>query len=146
MSDWPFTHVDRVRYADVDSMRHLNNVAFVRFFESARIAFMHHLFPEHDPTDPADFPAVLAEVHVAYRAPAYFGDEVRTRVRPADLRRSSFRVQFEMRTGNDDRLLAEGHGVYVGYDYVAEASRPLSATMHARLQGLVADAGPSATG
>jgi len=33
VSDWPFTHADRVRYADVDTMRHLNNVAFVQFFE-----------------------------------------------------------------------------------------------------------------
>ena len=40
MSDWPFVQPDRVPYADLDTMRHLNNVAFVRFFESARIAFM----------------------------------------------------------------------------------------------------------
>ena len=74
MSDWPFSHADRVRYADVDTMRHLNNVAFVQFFEDARIAFMHSLFPEHDPTDPDEFPVEFAELHLAYRAPAYFGE------------------------------------------------------------------------
>ena len=140
MSGWTFTHLEPVRYADLDTMRHVNNVAFVRFFESARIAFMHHVFPEHDPTDPSDFPAVLAEVHVAYRAPAHFGDEIRTRLRPADLRRSSFRVQFEMRATADDRLLAEGNGVYVGYDYVAREPRPLSSAMRERLEPLLAGA------
>lgn len=135
---WPFSHVEAVRYADLDTMRHVNNVAFVRFFETARIAFMAHVFPEHDPTDPADFPAVLAEVHFRYRAPAHFGEEIRTRVRPADLRRSSFATPFEMRSERDGRLLADGHGVYVGYDYVAERALPLSPRLRERLEALVA--------
>jgi len=133
----PFTHVDRVRYADVDTMRHVNNVAFVRFFESARIAFMHHLFPEHDPTDPGDFPTVLAEVHIAYRAPAYFDEKMKTHIRPSHLERSSFRTEFAMHAGEDQRLVAEGYGVYVGYDYVAERAQPLPDHVRDRLQGLI---------
>ena len=135
MSDWPFAHTDRVRYADVDTMRHLNNVAFLRFFESARIAFMHRIFPEHDPTDPGEFPVVLAEVHVAYRAPAYFGEEVRTSVWPSHLERSSFRTEFRMDVA--DRLIAEGYGVYVGYDYVAEKAQPLAEPIVERLSALL---------
>lgn len=138
MSAAPFVHVDRVRYADLDTMRHLNNVAFVRLFESARVAFMHRVFPEHDPTDPADFPVVLAEVHIAYRAPAYFGEEVRTAVWPADLRRSSFRTEFRMTV--EEREIADGHGVYVGYDYVAERARPLSPRIAERLKPLAGTA------
>jgi acyl-CoA thioester hydrolase len=135
VADWAFEHTDRVRYGDLDTMRHLNNVAFVQFFESARVAFMHDLFPEHDPTDPAAFPVVLAEVHLAYRAPGYLDDDIRTSVRPADLQRSSFRVEFEMRAG--ERLLAEGYGVYVGYDYVAERAQPLADEVRGRLEPLL---------
>ena len=29
-------HVERVRFGDLDAMRHLNNVVFLRYFESAR--------------------------------------------------------------------------------------------------------------
>jgi acyl-CoA thioester hydrolase len=135
VNDWPFTHADRVRYADVDTMRHLNNVAFVQFFEDARIAFMHSLFPEHDPTDPQEFPVVFAELHLAYRAPAYFGEEIRTSVRPSRLERSSFRVEFRMEAG--DRVIAEGHGTYVGYDYVAERPQPLSERIVERISPLL---------
>jgi acyl-CoA thioester hydrolase len=135
----PFVHVDRVRYGDVDAMRHMNNVAFVQFFESARLAFMYSVFPEHDPTDPSDFPVVLAEVHIAYRSPAHYGEEIRTLVRPSRLERSSFRAEFEMRSGVDDRLLAEGHGVYVGFDHVDETARPLSELVVERLTPLLAD-------
>jgi acyl-CoA thioester hydrolase len=136
VSEWPFSHLDRVRYADLDTMRHVNNVAFVRFFESARLAFMQHAFPQHDPTDPADFPAVLAEVHVHYRAPAYLDEQIRTLLRPREVKRSSFIVQFEMRREGDGTVLADGHGVYVGYDYVAEKARPLGEEMTARLREL----------
>ena len=139
MSDWPFTHRDRVRYADVDTMRHLNNVAFVQFFEDARIAFMHWLFPEHDPTDPEKFPVVFAELHLAYRAPAYFGEEVATAVRPSHLERSSFRAEFRMQA--DERLIAEGYGVYVGYDYVAERAQPLAERIVQRLRPLLPGSG-----
>ena len=136
MSDWPFTHADRVRYADVDTMRHLNNVAFVQFFEDARIAFMHSLFPEHDPTDPEEFPVVFAELHLHYRAPAYFGEEIRTSVRPSHLERSSFRTQFRMEA--EERLIADGYGVYVGYDYVGERAQPLTERIVDRLTPLLA--------
>jgi acyl-CoA thioester hydrolase len=136
VNDWPFTHTDRVRYADVDTMRHVNNVAFVQFFEDARIAFMHSLFPEHDPTDPDEFPVVFAELHLAYRAPAYFGEEIRTSVRPSHLERSSFRAEFRMAVG--ERLIAEGHGVYVGYDYVAERAEPLAERIVERITPLLA--------
>jgi acyl-CoA thioester hydrolase len=137
VSDWPFTHADRVRYADVDTMRHLNNVAFVQFFEDARIAFMHSLFPEHDPTDPDEFPVVFAELHLAYRAPAYFGEEIRTSVRPSHLERSSFRADFRMAVA--ERLIAEGHGVYVGYDYAAERAQPLPERIVERITPLLAE-------
>ena len=36
----PFVHYERVRFGDLDAMRHLNNVVFLRYFESARIRFM----------------------------------------------------------------------------------------------------------
>ncbi len=147
MSHWPFSHTDRVRYADVDAMRHLNNVAFVRFFESARIAFMREVFPEHDPTDPSDFPVVLAETSIAYRAPAYYDEEVTTHIRPAELGRSSFRTEFRMQVA--DRLIADGYGVYVGYDYVAEQAQPLSERIVEALRPLMAgspdDSGPQSS-
>ena len=37
MRDWSL--VQRVRFGDVDALQHLNNVQFLRFFETARIAW-----------------------------------------------------------------------------------------------------------
>ena len=44
-----FVHVERVRFGDLDAMRHLNNVVFLRYFETARITYLRHLVPSHSP-------------------------------------------------------------------------------------------------
>lgn len=123
LPDWPFSHVDAIRFGDLDAMRHLNNVAFLQFFESARIAYITTIVPSHRPAEPEDdWGLIFAECHINYRAPAFFPEAIRTHVRPARLRRSSVRIAFRMTSERDGRLLAEGWGALVGYDYVAGAS------------------------
>lgn len=131
---WPFSYVDRVRFGDLDAMRHLNNVAFLGFFESARIAYVATIVPEHRPEEPDDFGLIFAECHINYRAPAFYDEEIRTWIRPGDVARSAFRTFFEMRSEADGRLLAEGYGVLVGYDYAAGRSTPLPDGLRAALQ------------
>ena len=123
---WAHSYVDAVRFGDLDAMRHLNNVAFLQFFESARIAYITSIVPSHRPTDPQDdWGLIFAECHINYRAPAFFAEEIRTHVRPSHLRRSSVRIEFAMTSERDGRLLAEGWGALVGYDYQAGAACPL---------------------
>jgi acyl-CoA thioester hydrolase len=131
---WPYTYTDRVRFGDLDAMGHLNNVAFLGFFESARIAYLRELLPAHDPTDPVDFGLIFAECKINYRSPGRYDELIRTRVRPASVARSSFRIEFEIRADPDARLLAEGYGVLVGYDYRIERSQPLPDALKAVLR------------
>ena len=128
-----FVHTERVRFGDLDAMRHLNNVVFLRYFETARIGYLRHLVPEHDPADPQESGTgvIFAECHIAYRAPVHFDESVEVHCGIADVRRSSFKVTFEMKVG--DRLVAEGDGVLVGFDYVAQRAQPLSDAVRARL-------------
>lgn len=131
---WPFSFVDTVRYGDLDANRHLNNVIFLQFFEDARIAYVTGLTPEHDPTDPGDTGLIFAEAHINYRAPAFYEERIRTWIRPFALRRSSFRMAFRMVCEHDGRLLAEGWGAVVGYDYAAGRAAPLTAPLTAALR------------
>lgn len=129
----PFTIVERVRFGDLDAMQHMNNVEFLRFFETARIAYLQSLSPDHVPTRREEFGFIFAECHIAYRAPAFYDDEIETTIRPAEVRRSSLKLDFVMRVPAADRLVAEGYGVLVGYDYGAGESRPLPDSLRERL-------------
>jgi acyl-CoA thioester hydrolase len=120
-----FSTLQRVRFGDLDAMQHMNNVEFLRFFETARIDYMIQLSPEHAPTERRQFGFIFAECHITYRAPAFFGDLIRTYIWPSELKRSSLRLAFEMRTEKDERLVAEGWGTLVGYDYGAGQAQPI---------------------
>jgi acyl-CoA thioester hydrolase len=122
---WPFSHVERVRFGDLDAMRHLNNVVFLRYFETTRVAYVMSLLPDHLPGAAQPFGFIFAECHIAYRSPAHFNEDVRTYIAPAELRRSSVRLDFEMRADGDGRLVAEGYGVIVGYDHETQSAQPL---------------------
>jgi acyl-CoA thioester hydrolase len=129
-----FVHTERVRFGDLDAMRHLNNVVFLRYFETARIGYLRHLVPAHDPARPesSGFGLIFAECHIAYRSPVHFDDSLEVHCGIADVRRSSFKVTFEMKVG--DRLAAEGEGVLVGFDYTAQRAQPLPDDLRARLR------------
>jgi acyl-CoA thioester hydrolase len=129
-----FSTLQRVRFGDLDAMQHMNNVEFLRFFETARIDYMLQLSPAHAPTQRREFGFIFAECHIAYRAPAFFGDMIRTYIWPSELKRSSLRLQFEMRTDTDDRLVADGWGTLVGYDYGEGKPRPIPDVLRERIE------------
>ena len=130
MSDWPFSHTDEVRFSDLDVNGHLNNVAFLQFIESARVAYIGRLYPQGDPWR-TSFGILIAEAKIAYRAPGYYGERIETFLRPDALGRTSFRTDFEMRVG--ERLLAEGYSVQVIYDREARQPTPIPAELRAQL-------------
>lgn len=129
-----FSMVQRVRFGDLDAMQHMNNVEFLRFFETARIAYIQQHLPAHTPTKRGDFGFIFAECHIAYRSPAFFDEEIRTYIWPAEMRRSSVRLGFEMRSERDERLVSEGWGTLVGYDYAAGRPEPLPDEVRAVLE------------
>lgn len=121
-----YDHVERVRFGDLDAMRHLNNVVFLRFFETARIRFITDLLPgDHHPTSPEadDTAMIFAQCHIDYRSPVHYDEELHVKVWIGEVKRSSFRVDFRMHV--DDRLCAEGYGWLVCFDYTTQRSAPI---------------------
>ena len=118
-------HRERVRFGDLDANRHLNNVVFLRYFETARIAFIRGLWPHHDPTKAGgeQLGVMFAECHINYRSPVAFDEEVTVTSWIGEVRRSACEVRFEMHVG--ERLAAEGYGWLVGFDYAQEKAAPL---------------------
>jgi acyl-CoA thioester hydrolase len=130
----PFVHRERVRFGDLDAMRHLNNVVYLRYFESARIAYMAELSPGHSPANPerGPFGMIFAEGHINYRAPVHFDEEVAVTCSVGEVRRSAFRMDFAMYV--EDRLVADGYGWLVGYDYAEGRAMPLPGELRAALE------------
>ena len=133
-----YVHRERVRFGDLDAMRHLNNVVFLRYFETARIAFMRDLFPKHDPAQPEATRSglIFAECHIRYRSPVHFDEEVAIECSVGEIRRSAFQMNFEMKV--EERLAAEGYGWLVGFDYGEQRSAPLPDPLREALEAAAA--------
>jgi acyl-CoA thioester hydrolase len=118
-------HRERVRFGDLDANRHLNNVVYLRYFETARIAFMRELWPAHDPTKAGgeQLGMIFAECHINYRSPVAFDEEVAISCWIGEVRRSACEVRFDMKVG--ERMAAEGWGWLVGFDYATQRAARL---------------------
>ena len=104
---WRHSFSDQIRYGDLDTNAHLNNVAVHGFFESARIAYMRELFSDLDPLGrEGHFGMIFAETHVRYVSPGFYRERVRVDVKVAELRRSSVKLGFQMLCADDGRVIA----------------------------------------
>jgi len=128
---WVFCHSDEVRFSDLDVMGHLNNVAFLVFVESARVAYFRSGAPAGEIGLPPGHGILIAEQKISYRLPGHLGDRIDTFLRPDDLGRTSFRIEFEMRVGS--RVIADGYSIMVYYDRAAARPQPLPEPLRARL-------------
>ena len=70
-----------------------------------------------------------------------FDEEVAVVCSIGNVKRSSFRVEFEMRVGT--RLAAEGYGVLVGFDYARQQAAQLPDALRETLEAEAATPAPS---
>jgi acyl-CoA thioester hydrolase len=127
---WAFSHTDEVRFSDLDINGHLNNVAFLEFIESARVAYIGRAYPQGEGWR-TSFGILIAETKIAYRSPGHFGERIETFLRPDDVGRTSFRTDFEMRVG--ERVLADGYSVMVIFDRDERRPAPIPPELRAQL-------------
>jgi acyl-CoA thioester hydrolase len=114
-----FTHTTRVRFADTDMMGHVNNAVFSTYLEDARVAFF-----TAATRDLVGHPGlILAQSEVDFVAPIRFPGAVQTVLRVEHIGTKSFRLGYLLT--QDGRVVARAVTVLVGYDYTANASRPL---------------------
>lgn len=139
----------QVRWRDLDALRHINNAAYITYFELARLGYIRALLgdsAEIDPNTllPVDFQFILAEVTCRYRAPATLGDELVIAIWVSRVGRKSFVFDYRITDERAGRLVAEGCSTQVWYDYAAGESRPVPGTiigMMEQLQGGTIPAG-----
>jgi acyl-CoA thioester hydrolase len=116
----------RIRWSDVDSYGHVNNVKYFEYLQEARIAFLSGLSP--------DWPrgregAVLARIDVDYRRPIVFrAKPVLVETWVTRIGRSSYDLASRIL---DDQpggatVFAEARAVIVAYDVEGRRSRPLT--------------------
>jgi acyl-CoA thioester hydrolase len=120
--EFRYQHPIEIRYGDTDALGHVNNATYFSYFEMARggyyTAVVGHPFGTGPGADRRTF--VIAEAHIAYRQPAFYGEPLRCGVRVAWVGRSSFSLEYQVSVGpsaiGQARVIADGSTVQVFYD------------------------------
>ena len=125
----------RVRWSDVDSYGHVNNVKYFEYYQEARIAFLSGL--ADGPPGTTSRGVVVACIDVDYKRPILFRTEpFRIETWVSRLGTSSYDLEAEIKDG--DEVLSRAHAVVVAFDRDQQRSRRLTDTERSRLEELLA--------
>lgn len=120
-----------VRFDDLDSYGHVNNVMLADYLQEARIDFVHqHLA---DPSAPHERAVVAHQVIEYLRPIPHLTAPIAIEMWVTRIGTSSYHLAYEVRDG--DTLLATAMTSMVAYDLEGAQSRPLTDRERAALEG-----------
>jgi acyl-CoA thioester hydrolase len=124
MPDYLFYHPIEVRYGDLDPQGHVNNAAYLTYFEQARIQYIKHL-QLWKSADFIDIGIILADAHVTFKAPVLFGQHVQVGVRVTRLGNKSLTMEYILEDQDTRQLLATASTTLVTYEYHTNQTIPI---------------------
>jgi acyl-CoA thioester hydrolase len=120
-----------VRFRDTDAMGHVNHAVYLTYAEVARQQYWRAVAPDAAYND---VPFVIAHAEADFRSPAHVGETLRVSLRTVWVGRGSFAMEYEMRSRDQDRLVATAKTVLATYDYAAHAAMPVPDWMRRALE------------
>lgn len=120
MSEFHFYHPIEVRYGDLDPQGHVNNAKFLTYFEQARLAYWVQLGLFSKDQSFMELGIILADVHITYLAPVYYGQNIKVGVRVSKLGNKSMTWEQNVVDADTGKELAKGEVIIVAYDYKEE--------------------------
>lgn len=135
--EFPVVMQTDVRWGDMDAFNHVNNVSYLRYFESGRIAYFEALEVEDffgiDGVGP-----ILAETSCRYRYPLTYPDRVSVGIRSVDIGEDRFTQKYILVSHRHGRVAATGDGTIVTFDYTANKKAPIPDRVRERIEALEA--------
>jgi acyl-CoA thioester hydrolase len=125
MSQFRFYHPIEVRYGDLDPQGHLNNAKYLTYFEQARVAYWIDMGFFSKDQSFMELGVILADVHITYLEPVYFGQKVKVGVHVIRLGNKSMTWEQNVVDVESGKELARGKVVVVAYDYKQEKTIPI---------------------
>jgi acyl-CoA thioester hydrolase len=132
-----------VAWGDMDAYQHVNNVVYLRWLETSRIAYFERLGlveqKERDGVGP-----ILARTAIDYRLPVTYPDRVRVDISVTRVGGSSFTMSCRVWSTALQAEVATAESVIVNYDYRAGRTAPIDGALRQAIAALEARAGGAA--
>jgi acyl-CoA thioester hydrolase len=124
LAEFPIQIQIPVQWGDQDLFGHVNGVMYLKWFESARVAYLEleelgNLMQEHDGAGP-----ILASITCNYRRQLKYPDDLVIGARVTRIGRSSIEMHHAIYSKTQKAIGAEGTSILVYFDY--RNQRPLA--------------------
>ena len=121
-----------VAWGEMDALRHVNNIVYFRYFESARIAYFEKLrfweFMNQTGVGP-----ILASIQCKFKMPLTYPDTVSVGTRIPKIEQDRFVMEYRAVSRKSHAIAAEGESVVVSYNYRENKKTPLPDEMKQRI-------------
>jgi len=118
-SAFQFWWSETVRWGDMDALRHVNNVAYLQYLESARIGFFEDKGWNSVDIGAAGQGPVVVSQTFNYRRQLHYPAEVEIGVACTEVRQRSFVLSYGVFRKGTDELIGDGSTVLAWLDYAA---------------------------
>jgi acyl-CoA thioester hydrolase len=135
LADFPVVVATPVAWGDMDYFRHLNNIVFFRYFESARIAYLERIGFQKELEESGIGP-ILAATDCRFRRPVTYPDVVAVGARTARLGADRFVMEYRLVSEALREVAAVGGGTLVAFDYRRGHKTALPAPIRGAIQRL----------
>jgi acyl-CoA thioester hydrolase len=121
--NWPVKTELPIQWGDMDAFSHVNNVIYIRWFETARIELFIELWGGNginlqEILDGDGVGPILANFNINYHLPLLYPDIVHINTRISKVGNSSFGVSHQLFSKNNrNKIIASADSVVVMYNY-----------------------------
>ena len=115
-SNFPVVFETPVAWGEMDSMGHVNNVVYFRYFESARLAYFERV-GFIDEMKRSGVGPILATTQCRFKKPLTYPDRIRVGATATDVKEDRFTMLYCIESVALGTIAADGEGLIVAYDY-----------------------------
>ena len=123
-----------VAWGDMDALAHVNNTVYLRWFESARIAWWDRLRLRERPHSESLGP-ILARTTIDYRLPVTYPDTIEVTTTTLRVGGKSVTLGYKVTSAaHGNAIVAEGETVLVLFDYANKLAVPIDAELRQTME------------
>jgi acyl-CoA thioester hydrolase len=137
---FPVIVTQAVLWGEMDYYRHVNNVAYFRYFENGRLEYVRRAgWVEIEQA--TGIGPILASTQARFRRALTYPDTIHIGTRLLEMKDDRFTVEHKIVSEAMDDVATEGQGLIVAYHYASNKKMPLPEKLKDQMRALEASVG-----
>ena len=136
LTGYPATKKIVVEWGEMDAAQHVNNTHYLKWFEAARVVYLHAMSAGHDFEILRDLGLVVAKISCKYIFPVTFPDTVWIGIKVTELLDDRFILEGKMVSEQHQRVVAIAHCDAVPFNFKTHQKAPMPPETIAQIKAL----------